>query len=92
MVGKKSSVGRIGSSAKASKGLFDAENPVSDDELSFGEELTSIPRSIHWPATPDVAGDNNELDRITVETFLDTLAEVAVAVARRKTTGDQIAS
>ena len=90
MVGKKSSVGRIGSSAKASKGLFDAENPVSDDELSFGEELTSIPKSIHWPATPEEK--KKELEDITIDTFIDVLAEVALAVARRNATGDPLAS
>lgn len=87
MTGKKSSGGSIGSSAKALKGLFGGENPASD-----GEGLTSIPKSIHWPAPPDTVENNNELDDITIGTFLDTLAEVALAVARRNTTGDQLAS
>ena len=92
MPGKKSPGSRNGSPQKALKRLFEVENPVSGDELSCEEGLTSIPQRIHWPATPDVAEDNNELDRITVDTFLDTLAEVALAVAFRKTIGDQIAS
>ena len=91
MTGRKPSVRRIGSSAQALKGLFDGENPVSDDELSCEEGLTSIPQSIHWPATPGAAKNNNELDLITIDTFLETLADVALAVARRNTTGDQLA-
>ncbi|MFC2000141.1 hypothetical protein ACFLXE_05230 [Chloroflexota bacterium] len=45
-------------------------------------ELTSIHDRIHCTATR--CGDTeNELDRIAVDTFLDTLAEVALAVSLR---------
>jgi hypothetical protein len=46
--------------------------------------LTPIPPGIHCPATTERVGGNDELDEIAVEHFLDTLAEVALAVASRK--------
>jgi hypothetical protein len=46
--------------------------------------LTPIPHRIHCPATTEGVGGNDELDQIAVEHFLDTLAEVALAVASRK--------
>jgi hypothetical protein len=46
--------------------------------------LTPIPPSIHCPATTERVCGNDELDEITVEHFLDTLAEVALAIAYRK--------
>ena len=54
-------------------------------------DLTSIPRRIHCAAT-DATGKHekvNELDRITIDHFLDTLAEVALAIARRREQLDQ---
>jgi len=45
--------------------------------------LTSIPQRTHCTATQSAAGLENEMDRITVSAFLDTLAEVALAVASR---------
>ncbi len=62
---------------------------VSPPEESGAEKaLTPIHRGIHCAATDD-AGDNaedsvNELDRLAINHFLDTLAEVALAIARRK--------
>ena len=44
--------------------------------------LTSIHRCIHCAATPDTV--NEELDGIEIDSFLDTLAEIARAIARRK--------
>ena len=46
------------------------------------EGLTSIHPRIHCPDTFH-AWETNELDRIQMETFLNTLAEVALAVAKR---------
>jgi hypothetical protein len=46
--------------------------------------LTPIPLRIHCPATTERVGGEDELDQIAVDHFLDTLAEVALAVASRK--------
>ena len=47
--------------------------------------LTIIHRRIHCVATQDPDdGRENELDRIAIDNFITTLAEVALAVARRK--------
>ena len=46
--------------------------------------LTPIPQRIHWAATPDAPeGGYSEADMIVVTNFLNTLAEVALAVASR---------
>ena len=46
--------------------------------------MTPIPLGIHCPATTEPVGGRNEIDEIAVEHFLDTLAQVALAVASRK--------
>ena len=46
--------------------------------------LTSIPERIHCAATPDAAESQDELDQIAIDSFLDALAEIALAVARRR--------
>ncbi len=46
--------------------------------------LTSIPEGIHCAATPEDPNGQDELDSIAINNFLDTLAEVAMAVARRR--------
>ena len=54
------------------------------------DALTPIHRRIHFPATPDASEhdeDETELDRIAIDNLLDTLAEVALAIARR---GEQL--
>ena len=51
------------------------------DQLSDG--LTCIPTRIHYTATPDTIEQQNELEQIQIETFLNALAEVALAVAMR---------
>ena len=51
--------------------------------------LTSIHRGIHCAATPDTPEGKDELDQIAINNFLDTLAEVALAVARRRQQLDQ---
>ena len=60
------------------------ENAVeAEDSASNG--LTGIPSAIHWPATHISGGsDTHELDRIAVEAFLDTLADVAISIAARE--------
>jgi len=60
-------------------------NGVSPPEESGSEKaLTPIPRRIHWGATPDAVEPEDELVNIAINNFLDTLAEIALAVARRK--------
>ena len=51
--------------------------------------LTPIHRRIHCAATPDTNEGANELDIINVDNFLDTLAEVALAIARRRKQPEQ---
>ena len=46
--------------------------------------LTPIHQGIHYAATPDTDDDANELDVIAVNNFVDTLAEVALEIARRR--------
>ena len=51
------------------------------------DALTPIHRRIHFPATPDASEhdeDETELDRIAIDNLLDTLAEVALAIVRRR--------
>ena len=47
------------------------------------EELTSIHARIHCAATPDTETEYSETDLIIVTNFLNTLAEIAMAVAIR---------
>ncbi len=51
--------------------------------------LTSIPEGIHCAATPEDPKENDELDEIAINHFLDTLAEVAMAVANRRLARNQ---
>ncbi|HZA25468.1 MAG TPA: hypothetical protein VFA32_23210 [Dehalococcoidia bacterium] len=46
--------------------------------------MTPIRPGIHCSATTDWVGGNDELDEIAVEHFLDTLAQVALAIASRR--------
>ena len=46
--------------------------------------LTSIHTRIHCVATQDTSDGVDELDRIEIDNFLDTLAEIAMAIAKRK--------
>ena len=54
------------------------------DERGSVNGLTPIHQRIHCAATPVTTADANELDIIAVDNFLDTLAEVALAIARRR--------
>ncbi len=51
--------------------------------------LTSIRRGIHCAATTDATDVEDELRENEIQHFLDTLAEVALAVARRRQQIDQ---
>ncbi len=55
--------------------------PVEEAEENSG--LTSIHRRIHCAATQD-ADDNDELDRIAIDNFLQTLSDVALSIAKRR--------
>ena len=60
-------------------------NVFSSPEESGGVNgLTPIHRRIHCGATPDTTEPDNELDRIAINNFLGTVAEVAIAIARRR--------
>jgi hypothetical protein len=58
--------------------------PTSRKESGKGNGLTPIPSGIHCPATTERVGGRDELDEIAVDHFLDTLAQVALAIASRK--------
>ena len=59
-----------------------------DDPVENG--LTGIPQGIHCTATEDSGGsENDELDRIAIENFLDALAQVAISVAARRASKGQ---
>ena len=59
----------------------DNDSPKTHDE----DRLTGIPRRIHCTATEDSGGsENDELDRIAIENFLDALAQIALSVAARR--------
>ena len=65
-------------------------NGISPAEESGGVNgLTPIHRRIHCGATPDTKESDDELDHIAIDHFLDTLAEVAMAIARRRQPLDQ---
>jgi len=61
-----------------------APDGVTNDGLTPEPGLTPIHRRIHCAATSDTTDDTNELDAVAIENFLDTIAEVALAIARRK--------
>ena len=72
------------------------EHGVSPPEESGAEKaLTPIHRGIHCGATPDTTEGGNELDLLAVDALLDTLVDVALAIAARKVAkyqrGDQVA-
>ena len=56
------------------------------EEGDGADGLTPIHGRIHCAATPDTNKDQleYELDQIAIDHFLDTLAEVALAIARRR--------
>ncbi len=46
--------------------------------------LTCIHKGIHCAATPYTLEGQDELEQIAIDNFLDTLAEVALAIAARR--------
>ena len=60
-------------------------NGFSPAEQSGSEKaLTPIHRGIHCAATPGTNDDATELDVIAINHFLDTMAELALAIVRRR--------
>ena len=57
---------------------------LPDHEINVAEGLTSIHQRIHYTATPDTTDGNDELDQIQIDNFLNTLAQIALSIARRK--------
>ena len=58
-----------------------------DPRSGAPDALTPIHTRIHFPATPDASEHDEhetELDRIAIDNLLDTLAEIASAIARRR--------
>ena len=56
------------------------------------DALTGIHGRIHCAATPDATGldeHETEFDRIAIDNLLDTLTEIALAIARRREQLDQ---
>ena len=66
-------------------------NGVSPAKSGGVDGLTRIHSRIHCAATPDIHKDQleNELDQIAIDHFLDTLAEIVLAIARRREQLDQ---
>ena len=60
------------------------EPELNSNGIKHENGLTPIHKRIHCAATPDTIDDSNELDSVVIENFLDTIAEVALAIARRK--------
>ena len=64
--------------------------PTMADMTPFGHRrmppkgLTCIHQRIHCAATPTHEGERSETERIIIDNFLHTLAEVALAVASRR--------
>ena len=63
--------------------VSDSPNP-SDDESGVEKALTPIHTRIHCAATDENLDGENELDQIAIDNFLDTLADVTLAIIRRR--------
>ena len=73
--------------AKHSPGV---EPGFDSPETQKKDGLTGIPRRIHCTATDESGGsENDELDRIDIENFLDAFAQVALSVATRRASKGQ---
>ena len=55
-----------------------------NSECGSCKGLTCIHRRIHCAATQGTTNGDNELEKIQIDYFVSTLAEVALAIARRK--------
>ena len=63
-----------------------------EPESNVPDALTGIHGRIHCAATPDAPEhdeDETELDRIAIDNLLNTLTEIALAIARRREQLDQ---
>ena len=60
--------------------------PKNSQGSGEAKGLTCIRQRIHCAATTDGVGGTDELDQIAINNFLETLVEVALAVAARKRT------
>ena len=56
----------------------------SNGESGVEKALTPIHERIHCAATDETLGSENELDEIAIDNFLDTQAEVTLAIIRRR--------
>ena len=64
--------------------------PANEKNMATGPEaLTCIGQPIHCAATPEEPSGQNEQDEMDITNFLNVLAEVALAVARRRQQQDQ---
>ena len=66
-----------------------ADHTRCDHDIDPEGRLTCIHQRIHYTATPDTTDGHDELDQIQIDHFLNTLAEIALSVARRKEQLDQ---
>ena len=62
--------------------------PRSPKKSDSENGLTGIPQPIHCAATTDGGGVLDDIDQIQVDYFLQTLAQIALAVAARKVDSD----
>ena len=63
-----------------------------EPESNVPDALTGIHGRIHCAATPGATGldeHETEFDRIAIDNLLDTLTEIALAIARRRKQLDQ---
>lgn len=63
---------------------YPGNRPLYPSESGSENGLTPIHRRIHCPATIEACEGQDELRVNEVRNFIDTLAEVASAIARRK--------
>ena len=61
-----------------------AERTQNQSGIPPQNGLTSIPQPIHCVATDEGEDEHNEADRVIIQHFLQTLAEIALAVAARR--------
>ncbi len=54
------------------------------EEFSLEKGLTPIHRRIHCAATPYASEFTHEIEQIAIDHLLDTLADIALAIARRR--------
>lgn len=60
------------------------DHPGDPSRTEDQKALTPIHTRIHCAATGENLDSENELDQIAIDNFLDTLAEVTLAIIRRR--------